>query len=239
MRKRLLTFGCSFTQYSWPTWADILAKEFEEFCNWGCSGGGNQFIFHSIVESFHRDQINVHDTVIIMWSNIMREDRYIKGRWKTPGNIYTQKVYDNHFINSYIDIRGNYLRDCGLIFAADQILHNQGCKVVHLSMVPLTNYNQYDLTVTEQTDIEILYQSTLNKIRPSVFETLFNFDWSSRPRVNNDPHPTPAEHMEIIDRLLPEFELSNETRTFALEWEHKVRSTNYEPYLTNIPQQRF
>ena len=35
---RLFTFGCSFTNYAWPTWADFLGLEFEHFENWGVSG---------------------------------------------------------------------------------------------------------------------------------------------------------------------------------------------------------
>ena len=43
--KRLITFGCSFTDYSWPTWADIIALDREvEYENWAIGGGGNQQI---------------------------------------------------------------------------------------------------------------------------------------------------------------------------------------------------
>ena len=31
---RLFTFGCSFTQYMWPTWADILSKNFNFYESW-------------------------------------------------------------------------------------------------------------------------------------------------------------------------------------------------------------
>ncbi len=40
---RLITFGCSFTDYSWPTWADIIARDLDcEYENWAIGGGGNQ-----------------------------------------------------------------------------------------------------------------------------------------------------------------------------------------------------
>ena len=48
---RLFTFGCSFTSYHWPTWADILGREYDYFENWGRSGGSNQFIFNSLIEA--------------------------------------------------------------------------------------------------------------------------------------------------------------------------------------------
>jgi len=36
--RRLFAFGCSFTQYKWPTWADILGKSFDLSYNLGKSG---------------------------------------------------------------------------------------------------------------------------------------------------------------------------------------------------------
>ena len=46
--KRIFTFGCSFTNYLWSTWANILGYEFREaeFYNFGKSGAGNQYIFN-------------------------------------------------------------------------------------------------------------------------------------------------------------------------------------------------
>ena len=41
---RLFTFGCSFTNYRWSSWADCLAPEFDYFENWGQAGGGNHYI---------------------------------------------------------------------------------------------------------------------------------------------------------------------------------------------------
>ena len=40
----LYTFGCSFTKYVWPTWADLLLSQVDGE-NWGMCGGGNKFIF--------------------------------------------------------------------------------------------------------------------------------------------------------------------------------------------------
>ena len=47
--KRLFTFGCSVTEFIWPTWADILGREFDYYENWGRVGAGNLYIFNSII----------------------------------------------------------------------------------------------------------------------------------------------------------------------------------------------
>ena len=45
----LYTFGCSFTKYVWPTWADLLLSQVDGE-NWGMCGGGNKFIFETLME---------------------------------------------------------------------------------------------------------------------------------------------------------------------------------------------
>ena len=65
---RLFTFGCSFTKYHWPTWANILGKEFDQHQNWAEPGAGNHFILNSLVECNLRNNILPDDTVGIMWT---------------------------------------------------------------------------------------------------------------------------------------------------------------------------
>ena len=48
--KRLFAFGCSFTGYGWPTWADIIGQSFDYYENWGKSGIGNYLISSRVVE---------------------------------------------------------------------------------------------------------------------------------------------------------------------------------------------
>jgi hypothetical protein len=68
---RLFTFGCSFTNYRWSTWADCLAPEFDYFENWGQSGAGNHYIFNSMMEADQRHQFDEGDTVIVCWTNVL------------------------------------------------------------------------------------------------------------------------------------------------------------------------
>jgi hypothetical protein len=275
--KRLFTFGCSFTQYGWPTWADILSRQSESYENWGRAGAGNGFIFNSIIECHLRGTFTSDDTVCVMWTNVSREDRYVDNKWVLPGNIYTQSTYDDNFIKQFADTRGYYIRDLALIYSTQQLLKKIGCKYVMLSMVPITNPVQYD-SIDISNDIEDLleyYKSTVSEIRPSVYETVFNNDWCSRPflpkntdEVKNlycthagpdwpswqqflnkdfkgikkkilqeifdkkrwdwesmikwkqrmDAHPTPCEHLEYVQKVMPEFFIDDET----VNWVHEI-----------------
>ena len=97
--KRFFAFGCSFTQYHWPTWANIISEEFNESYNYGRTGAGNFFIYQSLIEAILKHKINKDDLVMIMFSNVTREDRFVKKHgWITPGNLYFQNVYDEKFL---------------------------------------------------------------------------------------------------------------------------------------------
>jgi hypothetical protein len=85
---RLFTFGCSFTQYIWPTWADILGKNFDFFENWALAGAGNLYIFNSIIEANRRRQFNPNDTIVIVWTGLTRIDYYKKNVWMPQGADY-------------------------------------------------------------------------------------------------------------------------------------------------------
>ena len=103
--KRIFTFGCSFTNYLWSTWANILGYEFREaeFYNFGKSGAGNQYIFNTLMQADAAYDFTHEDLIIVQWTNVSREDRYFHagaeilnstetshGAWSTPGNIYSQ-----------------------------------------------------------------------------------------------------------------------------------------------------
>lgn len=233
MKKRLFTFGCSFTSYVWPTWADILAKEFDYFQNWGQGGAGNQFIFNSLIECNVRNKLNSDDTVIIMWTNVAREDRYVNGKWLSPGNIYTQEEYNKEFVKKFSDPRGYLIRDLATIYAAIELLEKWKVNYKLLCMVPLENDSQYTFSSSNRDkDVLNLYSSLFDKVFPSVFEIIFNFDYEDHCKnhrnnvpndIRNDPHPVPSEHLKYIQTVLPEYVISDKTK----EWVNEVEKITY------------
>jgi hypothetical protein len=231
--RRLFTFGCSFTEYYWPTWADILGRDFDHFENWGKLGGGNQFIFNSLMECSARNQLTTDDTVIIMWTNVAREDRYIKNQWETHGNVYTTQFYSPEFLNRYFDTTGCLIRDLAGIHAAKKFLESSQIPYIFLSMVPITNIDQYSVEPFKDADeIVNVYQDTIDTIRPSVFETVFDFDWAKYKDPKSDLHPTPLEHLEYLDRVVPEIAISDATR----QWVRKYKDG--QEWITSRPKKR-
>lgn len=178
---RLFTFGCSFTNSIRPTWADIVARQYKEFQNWGQAGAGNSFIFYSLMECNKRNSINKDDVVMIMWSSIGREDRYVNGEWLTPGSIYNQTDYDANFVEKFTDPTGYLMRDAAHLSGAKAMLDAIGCKYYFFSIVPFNvpDDNIFNIFSTDH-KIEKLYSQEFASVRPSVYETIFDCDWYSR-----------------------------------------------------------
>ena len=239
--KRLFTFGCSFTQYwRWPTWADALGQQADYFENWGMCGAGNSFIFNSLVECNQRHGFNSNDTIIVMWTNTSREDRYVKDRWLGMGNIYwtAGQELPAEYVKRYACERGYLIRDLASITAAKKLLQSWQCHWKFFSMVPFSQTNlDIDLgsnpedKVSQDQDVRNLYKSTLDSIRPSVYETVFGSQWwagngipDSYDSRRRDFHPTPTEHLAYLTAIIPEILLQAKSIDWMQDWEHKIKT---------------
>jgi len=209
MTKRLFTFGCSFTHYKWPTWADILSQEFDQFENWGLAGGGNHLILYSLIESIQRQNIGHNDTVAVMFTSVGREDRWLKGNWYTPGSVYNCNL-DEKYIQQFTDPTGFYLTNVTVIDAVIKILQYTGCQYHLMSTVPFNVVDDsylrriFKLKQDITNQVNNLYQSSLQQIKPSVFEVIFNNDWNSRSNFVIDHFK--KHYNECAGKDWPQFE---------------------------------
>lgn len=217
---RLFTFGCSFTNYRWSTWADCLAPEFDEFKNWGQSGAGNPYIFNSVMEADQQYVFNQTDTVVVCWTNIMREDRYIRDRWVTLGNIMATPIFTKEFVTDAVCERGNLIRDIAMIKAVRTLLENKpGLSWKFLSLCPLHRVDPYSDAEMQHHDVFSLYANVTDCILPSYLDVLGDAYWTVNkekrfqyPEGGVDYHPTPEEHLKYIDTVLPGWVTKAETR---------------------------
>ena len=217
---RLFTFGCSFTNYRWSTWADCLAPEFNEFKNWGQAGAGNPYIFNSVMEADQQYVFNKTDTVVVCWTNIMREDRYIRDRWVTLGNIMTTPIFTKEFVTDAVCERGNLIRDMAMIKAVKALLENKPDVTWRfLSLCPLCRPDPYNTAEIQHQDVFNLYANVIDCILPSYIDVLGDAYWNTDkekrfryPEGEVDYHPTPAEHLKYLDTVLPGWVTKAETR---------------------------
>jgi hypothetical protein len=236
---RFFAFGCSFTQYYWPTWADIISKEVNTSYNYGRNGAGNFFIYQSLVEAILKHKINKDDLVMIMFSNVTREDRFVKkDGWITPGNLYFQSEYDEKFLKKYLCDHGYLMRDFNLVSGCKFSLDNIGCDYKLMSIVPFDSKQSDGGKMSNINYLLEFYNDILMTLNPNVLDTVFNGDWNTRsPRPTYrvhwqkenyvDNHPTPSEHLEYLQTIIPGVEFSKETLEFVTESNQLVLSKDF------------
>lgn len=135
--KRLFTFGCSYTSYSWPTWANILQAEFDESQNWGFSGIGNRGIAERVAECHVKNIFTPDDVVIVQWSTHLRNDWFSMTSlpergpgWKTSGSIFNylnDTIYDKKWVNTFFYEPAYIMHTLNNIVLVQQLLESIGC----------------------------------------------------------------------------------------------------------------
>lgn len=212
--KRLFVFGCSFTNYFWPTWADILRSEMPHatFYNYGVSGAGNMYIAISIIEIAEKFEFNETDLIVPMWTTYFREDRYVKDKWIVPGNIFTQShVYNEDFVKKFACPRGYVIRDLAMITAMKHFLTLAKCDSIMLSSIlPDGQIPGIDIE-----DVTKLYSNTLISMQKPLAEVLrppnnpTAFPWPptikyndvDNAKIHHDYHPDPSQYRFYMEKI--------------------------------------
>jgi len=145
---RLFTFGCSFTSYLWPTWADLLGLEFGSANNWGHPGLGNRAIAERIAEAHIHFNFTSDDVVIVQWTSHLRHDwmntrapRHDGSAWQTKGSIYSeknQKLFGKTWMETFWDEKAYFIHNLNHIALTQGLLNSTGCTWYMTSMSELT-----------------------------------------------------------------------------------------------------
>ena len=205
---RLYTFGCSMTQYHWPTWANIVGTCWNKFENWGQLGAGNQYIFNSVIECDARNNFNSDDTVLIMWSGISRIDYYQFNAWGHAHSMYPDKnkldypvcCPDGYEILSfaYMQAIGGFLKSKKVAFKmmawhpykSSSDAYNLYSST--LDNIEVLSFESFDI---KQAVFRINNTDTLTK---ELYNRLYGPDWPSLTDIqNNSYNTTPEIQIEI------------------------------------------
>jgi hypothetical protein len=135
--KRLFVFGCSYTAYSWPTWADLLSCEYDVYENWAMSGLGNRAIAERICECHAKNNFNENDTIIVQWSTHLRNDFFnqagsLEDRspgWKTTGSVFNyvnSDIYDKKWFDLFFDEEAYFMHTLNHILMTQMFLEQTG-----------------------------------------------------------------------------------------------------------------
>jgi len=244
--KRLFAFGCSFTKYFWSTWPEMVADVLDiPFYNFGQSGAGNQYMSNAIMQAHKRYQITKDDLVMVSWTNVCREDRWAKGNWLLTGNVYSQGIYDQKFVENFADPVGYYIRDLATINLVKEFLDHIGCQYRFMSMCNIIERQDQgeDHNLIEEKYQETyhsvinLYQDVLSTIAPSFYDVL----WNDNIHANKfaiekeklspywfDGHPSPIEHYKYITSVF------SFDRPLAYDTKMNIIQENFENFIRKL-----
>lgn len=223
---RIFAFGCSLTQYFYPTWADILIHQYRNKgwhgSNWAKSGAGNMYINMRLWEANSIHKFTKDDIILLQWSSMFREDRYHMGHgWWTPGNFHQSAMEDEAFqLNNYqytskwqwADMVHCTMRDCSLISSTHKALDSIGCRVITTNFRdPLEGWEEQALTFNKQNpkleleDVRAILEVYKKDIETSVPPILNALEFGvTEEFFDTRPKSVPSRRSEHQHMLNPE-----------------------------------
>lgn len=201
--RRLVTFGCSFTEYFWPTWANIISYDIDvPLYNYGKKGASNQYIFNMLMQADHYLKLDQNDLVMICWTSVYRNDIHKNGHWVTPGCVY----HDTDSKTVISDPVGFSIRDFAVIKASYEFLKNKNIPFHFLKMIDFDRPSQDSPEEKfHLSELENIYGYYLNNIQRSFYDVVWNNSLDNKNKnmfavhkLFKDNHPDILEHFKYI-----------------------------------------
>lgn len=221
MNKRLFTFGCSYTKYDWPTWADFIQFNYNEFQNWGVGAADNYFIFHSLIEAHNKNNFTSNDTIVIMWSMHMRFAFLTnKNKWQREGPWSTPKTLKA--LDSFWSEKGQMIKSLEYMQMAHILLKSLGVNFRMTIMAPLNliweqypDLSFYDLIIKDyewvNPSLETWRWLTPDFVRERIYPE--GHYGAGEP----DHHPPPGMHFGWVEAVLgPSLNIEMPVEAFRL-----------------------
>jgi hypothetical protein len=228
-KNRLFTFGCSHTQYKWPSWADILGLSYKEFYNLGNPGSGIFYMLYQFKFANEYYKFDKDDTLIFMLSNETRIDIIKKERWLLSGHVYSNvDVFGKQFLEHYSErhaIESSYI----YLSFLKEMLDTIGCKyeIVFAFKSPITESLKDDELLTNMwnnyknlTNVSI---DSLTSYSESVMDNSYPFINSHNQKKYRDGHFTIKTHLGFVKKYLKQY-YDEKCDTTVNEWDILIKN---------------
>ena len=230
---RLLTSGCSFTDYCWPTWSDYLGIHFQEYMNCGQAGSDNANIARNIISNSKSG-----DVVLIMWSGWNRHVMWNVDGFPTPKNHhnnwqYNYKRWDKNWLVNFYNPGERLFSSMDYIKMVDLDSRAKGYIAYHFSAFPwqLGEIEKNSIKDFEQIFDQYQIQNNfLLDISLEEYQTIHNFNQPVKNQYNQaDRHPTPlCQYQYLMNVINPRLKLNFELdiHKYVMFHEQQVRHGN-------------
>lgn len=221
--RRIFTFGCSMTEYQWPTWADILCyhynqEEGAEAYNYASCGMGNEHILQALTAADLKHTFTNDDIICVLWSSWIREDRLWQDkRWGKQGSILNcTEPKLTQFVDNYFSLENYIMKNITAIHTVNKAYNINFQDHIFQCEEPLMNPEADKLLRSFYHDMPGGAAFT-NKDVAEYIKGNGGVDGQSLIR-EVDGHPSPAEHLIYLENnVLPALGIS-QLNTKAAEW---------------------
>lgn len=209
-KKRIFTFGCSFTQYKWPTWADIILYE-NCGLNVGMSGAGFDFILYRLMEVDRKFKLTPDDEIIIVYPSPIRLDLIIGDPlvWKSYNQVFSTGITKK---NDLYNIEGLLYKSYNNILLIHNYLSSKNLKFHYGSMINIFDNvsNSFEQMYLSSNIIDLIkYVKDVVEFDLIDFYTYLNKDkkeivWIKTKNFEKytDYHPTTKDHFSWVKNIL-------------------------------------
>lgn len=215
---RFFAFGCSYTSWHYPTWADYLAVGLnsKEYYNYARGGASNQYILYRFIEALENQKITENDYVAVMFTSHARYSFYKPDtRWTTHGDVLDNeghplyqemfKYLDEHFWSPEFGLYQSWHS----AFIVKKLLETFNIK--HTLLQGPVSQKQFYKRITDK-QLAFMYEEKFNATVncPESLE-LFQGHHKNYVRVSwaegqkNDGHPTTEIHFDYFKRRFSQY----------------------------------
>jgi hypothetical protein len=195
--KRAFLFGCSYTSFSYPTWANIMQKDLDiPVYNWGWSGTGNVAIQHRMVQCDLLNKFTEHDLIIPLWSSWTREDRYEEEGWFNVGSVLNQlpeSKYDETFVRNHWRWENDVVKNSTAIITANKMFPIWK----NFSVAPNQREDQWH-TSNRLPFFHFDDDDELSKFYSKHLPDMQMFEHTVDNPLVDDDHPTIVQHLQFV-----------------------------------------
>lgn len=224
---RIFAFGCSFTSYHWPTWADIYAHDNpdKDYYNYAAQGLGNVAISTLVLEADLRYNFTEEDEILILWSGVNRNDIYYTHRRWDQGSgsvLHLHPPYDKNYIDKFWCLENDYIKTMTSMIYVNK-LYNKFTKIQDTIVEKSNLDNEINATgiSTEQKQnlkkIKYLYEPELPKMKRGFHTMYYKKDYFKR---FNDTHPEIKDHINFLKTH--GIKISNSTVEYFLNMDNYI-----------------
>lgn len=201
---RIFTFGCSFTEWYWPTWADMICYKNDGY-NFGQKGGGITQILHKVANANRKYNFTELDKIIIMLPSLFRLDNISTNNGETVWECQGSQFANPEVPKDWMLMQS--LND--IIFLKEYLEANELCYwFTAIHDIFDTTFAEYQNLNQQQLD-HLQYVSEIIKFDyPTMMETLVSIEgqWGSRTplythRDSPELHPTILEHYDYANKI--------------------------------------